>query len=72
MKANEDNRSPKSIYQSEIAKGINEMLDCLLSQGDIGCKKCKQCEKVDACCFLTDSVFVYKNMNDIKIQNTLL
>ncbi len=67
MNVNGGIRLDEPIYKSAVTKGINEMLECLLGQGDIGCNKCKECEKVDACCFLTDSVFVYRNINKIKI-----
>ena len=65
MNVNADNRLGEPTYKLEVIKGINEMLECLLGQGNNGCKKCKQCEKVDACCFLTDSVIVYKNISKI-------
>ena len=65
MNVNVDNRLGESTNKLEVIKGINEMLECLLSERNSGCIKCKQCEKVDACCFLTDSVFVYKNISKI-------
>jgi hypothetical protein len=65
MNENGDNGLDEPIYKSEVTEGINEMLECLLGQGKIGCKKCKECEKVDACCFLTDAVFVYRNIKRI-------
>ena len=40
---------------------INTMLDCLLSK-DSGCKNCKNCERVDACCFLMEAVVVSKHI----------
>jgi hypothetical protein len=67
MIVNGDNRLGEPTYKPEVIKGINEMLECLLGQGKIDCKKCKECEKIDACCFLTDAVFVYKNIKRIKI-----
>jgi hypothetical protein len=69
MKKNVDNGLDELISKSEVTEGINEMLECLLSQEIIGCKKCKACKKVDACCFLMDSVFVYKNIKRKKIKN---
>jgi hypothetical protein len=69
MKKNVDNRIDESISKSEVAEGINTMLECLLSQDKFSCKKCRECEKVDACCFLMESVFVYKHIKMNKIKN---
>ena len=61
MKENDDNGLDESISNSEITEGINTLLECLLSKDEPSFKKCKECEKVDACCFLMDAVFVYKH-----------
>ena len=60
MVENADNGLDESISNSEITEGINTLLECLLNKDQISCKKCKECEMVDACCFLMDAVFVYK------------
>jgi hypothetical protein len=54
-------RLNKIKARSEIYK----MLECVFSKDKIDCKKCKNCENVDACCFLTEaiSVYHYKEMN---------
>jgi hypothetical protein len=44
---------------------INKMLDCLLTR-DSDCKKCKNCESVDACCFLMEAVVVHKHIEKSK------
>jgi hypothetical protein len=67
MKKNVNDKLDESISKSEITEGINEMLECLFSQEKNGSKKCKECEKIDACRFLMDSVFVYKNIKRNKI-----
>jgi hypothetical protein len=44
---------------------INTMLNCLLSR-DSGCKDCKSCESVDACCFLMEAVVVSQHIEKSK------
>jgi hypothetical protein len=46
-----------TINKTKIKDDIITMLDCLLNM-DLDCKNCKNCEKVDACCFLSEAVFV--------------
>jgi hypothetical protein len=46
------------INETKVKEEISEMLDCLLER-DFNCKDCKNCEKIDACCFLSEAVFVY-------------
>jgi hypothetical protein len=62
VKGNDDYRLDESMSKPEITEGINTMLECLLRNDKNGCNKCKECEKIDACCFLIDSVFAYKNI----------
>jgi hypothetical protein len=45
---------------------ICNILDCLLNQEEINCKKCKDCEKLDACCFLSEAIFVCQYKKFIK------
>jgi hypothetical protein len=51
----------KSFLNTKVTKAINTMLECLLSKGESNCRKCKNCNNVDACCFLMESVFVYQH-----------
>jgi hypothetical protein len=44
----------------ELTKAINAMLACLLNKNELNCKKCIDCNNVDACCFLMEAVCVYK------------
>ena len=46
---------------SKTKETINTMLDCLLSK-DSGCKNCKGCESVDACCLLMEAVVVTQHI----------
>jgi hypothetical protein len=55
----------RMFIKNKITKEINTMLECLLSKDEINCKKCKNCENVDACCFLMESVFICQH-NDMK------
>jgi hypothetical protein len=48
-----------TINRSKTREEILKMLECLFSQDELDCKKCKNCEKVDSCCFLSEAVFVY-------------
>ena len=48
---------------------INTMLDCLLSK-DSGCKNCKDCERVDVCCFLMEAVIVSQHIDKSKSYST--
>lgn len=63
-----------TINKTKTREEICRMLECLFSQDELNCKKCKNCEKVDACCFLSEAVFVYhykykntKNREDLKL-----
>jgi hypothetical protein len=47
-----------TLNKTNVTEAINSMLECLLAKADIDCRKCKYCEKVDACCFLMESVVV--------------
>jgi hypothetical protein len=47
-----------TINRTKTREEICNILDCLLNQEEINCKKCKDCEKVDACCFLSEAIFV--------------
>ncbi len=49
---------------------INSMLDCLLSK-DSSCRICKSCERVDACCFLMEAVFVSQQIDKTKSYSTI-
>jgi hypothetical protein len=51
-------------------KEINTMLECLLSK-DSNCRSCKNCENVDACCFLMEAVVVSKHIKKSKSNSTL-
>ncbi len=54
---------------NKTKEAINSMLDCLLNK-ESGCKNCKQCERVDACCFLTEAVFVSKQIMKVESYST--
>jgi hypothetical protein len=60
MKQHVDMETDEPKSRAMITEGINAMLKCLLSKDEMNCKKCKTCEKVDSCCFLMESVFVYQ------------
>lgn len=59
MTENVNRRRDKLIHKAEAREVINRMLDCLLSQEGMNRNNCKECENVDACCFLMDAVFVF-------------
>jgi hypothetical protein len=66
-----------TIDRTKAREEICNMLDCLFSQDEIDCKKCKDCEKVDSCCFLSEAVFVYhykeknkRNREDLHSQGS--
>jgi hypothetical protein len=48
----------KILFEANVTKAINTMLQCLLSEDETNCKKCKNCKNVDACYYLMESVFV--------------
>jgi hypothetical protein len=48
-----------TIKRTKTKEEMLKMLECLFSQDKIDCKKCKNCEKVDSCCFLSEALFVY-------------
>jgi hypothetical protein len=45
-------------YNKKSKESIAMMLRCLLSKNERRYNKCKNCEKVDACCFLIKAVSV--------------
>jgi hypothetical protein len=47
-----------TIKRTKTREEICIILDCLLNQEEMNCKKCKDCEKIDACCFLSEAIFV--------------
>lgn len=47
-----------TLNKTKIKEEISTILDCLLNKDDLNCKNCKDCEKIDACCFLSEVVFV--------------
>jgi hypothetical protein len=47
-----------SEFRSKANKAINKMLNCLLTDHK---RPCKGCNDVNACTFLTEAVFVYRN-----------
>ncbi|MHA2010157.1 MAG: hypothetical protein ACW980_22810 [Promethearchaeota archaeon] len=53
-----------TISRTKVKEEISMMLHCLLNRDDLNCENCKNCEKVDACCFLSEAVNVcnYKEM----------
>jgi len=51
-----------TLNKTHVTEAINLMLKCLLEKTDIDCKKCKNCERVDACCFLMESVVVSQHI----------
>jgi hypothetical protein len=54
-----------SIFnETAVKEEICLMLDCLLHR-NLKCKDCKNCEKIDACCFLSEAVFIY-NYKEMK------
>ena len=53
-----------SVLVNKTKEKINTMLDCLLSK-DFECKNCKNCESVDACCFLMEAVVVTQHLEKI-------
>ena len=55
---NDNKKTDKSMADKKVAESINSMLECLLKREDRSCRKCNNCEKVDACCFLMESVAV--------------
>jgi hypothetical protein len=54
----------KAEHNIKSKESIAMMLKCLLSKNERSYNKCKNCEKVDACCFLIKAVSVcqYNNM----------
>jgi hypothetical protein len=56
----------KSMADKKVTESINLMLECLLNRDDKSCKKCNNCEKVDACCFLMESVVVSRYIEKSK------
>jgi hypothetical protein len=54
----DNKKADKSMSDKRVAESINSMLECLLNRDDKSCKKCNNCEKVDACCFLMELVVV--------------
>jgi hypothetical protein len=59
-----------TLNKANVTKAINTMLECLLEKADSDCKKCKNCEKVDACCFLMESVVVSQYIEKRKSNST--
>jgi hypothetical protein len=57
MLKNVNTEKDKSMLKIRAKKEINTMLDCLLSK-DSDCNKCKDCERVDACCFLMEAMII--------------
>jgi hypothetical protein len=56
------------FIKANVTQTINTMLECLLSKlniGKINCENSTNCENVDACCFLMESVFICHG-NEIK------
>jgi hypothetical protein len=49
-----------------LREDITRILECLLNSDERKCNSCKKCEDIDACCFLTDAVFVCKQKMRIK------
>jgi hypothetical protein len=45
----------KILFEANVTKAINTMLQCLLSEDETNCKKCKNCKNVDACYYLMES-----------------
>jgi hypothetical protein len=58
-----------TINKTKVREEISTMLDCLLNR-DLKCKDCKNCEKVDACCFISEAVFVY-NYKEMKKKESI-
>jgi hypothetical protein len=59
-----------SVLINNTKEKINMMLDCLLTK-DSGCKNCKDCESVDACCFLMEAVVVTQHLEKVNSNSTL-
>ena len=71
MKQHADRETAGPIAGTKITEGINAMLECLLSKHETNCKKCKNCEEVDSCCFLMEAVFVYQYHEKRKDNSSL-
>ncbi len=61
MIKNGDSGIEQSAFKIEAVEAMSGMLKCLLNKEEVNCKKCKNCEDVDVCCFLMESVIVYKH-----------
>jgi hypothetical protein len=46
-----------TINRTKVKEELSTMLECILNKDTVNCN-CKQCEKIDACCFLAEAVFV--------------
>jgi hypothetical protein len=53
-----------TLNKTSVTEAINSMLECLLEKENSDCKKCKNCERVDACCYLMESVVIYKHIEE--------
>ena len=57
----------QSFFKARVNEAINTMLECLLNKDETNCNKCKNCENVDVCCYLMESVVVYNHRETKKL-----
>jgi len=58
MERNNKDQSFEQIDKTQVKTKIDRMLKCLFGQREANCKLCKNCEDVDACCFIMDAVYI--------------
>ena len=55
---NLERKHDELMCKGKVNEAISMMLDCMLSQNE---RKCKNCNDVSVCCFITEAVFAFRS-----------